>query len=56
MHWLNSWKSSGGKGGDAGESGESHTVGSYNVDVRGKVMQLPSITINGGAVGASIRE
>ena len=56
VHWLNSWKSSGGKGGDAGESGESHTVGSYNVDVRGKVMQLPSITINGGAVGSSIRE
>ena len=56
VHWLNSWKSSGGKGGDAGESGESHTVDSYNVNVRGKVMQLPSITINGGAVGSSIRE
>jgi len=56
VHWLNSWKSSGGKGGDAGELGESHTVDSYNVDVRGKVMQLPSITINGGAVGSSIRE
>ena len=56
VSWLNSWKSSGGRGGDAGESGESYSLAARNVNVRGKVMELPSITIYGGSVGSSIRE